>query len=186
MRWASVLLPALLVAGCTNSHQAIQERSSTTGSTRAQALSSTPQHETIGVLASLQQWGKGATSAVRSAFMGSTPRAVELCRETLLATAAPYRVAQVEAVRAGPVRQAGRGITTVPINVRVTYVSGHISEVKQARIACWLNRQEEVVELRGNGDRIITSATSLSHEAKLKVADTIITGSVRVIPPLLP
>jgi hypothetical protein len=118
--------------------------------------------------------------------MGSTPRAVELCRETLLATAAPYRVAQVEAVRAGPVRQAGRGITSVPINVRVTYVSGHITEVKQARIACWLNRQEEVVELRGNGDRIITSATSPSHEAKLKVADTMITGSVRVIPPLLP
>jgi hypothetical protein len=118
--------------------------------------------------------------------MGSTPRAVELCRERLLATAAPYRVAQVEAVRAGPVRQAGRGITSVPIDVRVTYVSGHVSEVKQARIACWLNQHDEVVELRGNGDRIITSAAGPSHQAMLKVADAMITGSVRVIPPLLP
>jgi hypothetical protein len=92
----------------------------------------------------------------------------------------------VEAARAGPVRRASRGITTIPIDVQVTYVSGHVSEVKRARITCWLNDRNIVVELRGGGDRVITLAASAAHQARLKVASTMTTGSLRILPPLLP
>ena len=83
-------------------------------------------------------------------------------------------------------RRVSGGITAVPIDVQVTYVSGPVSEVKRAHITCWLNDRNVVVELRGAGDRVITSAASAAHQAKLKVASTMTTGSVRILPPLLP
>ena len=95
---------------------------------------------------------------IRSAFTGTAHQEVDLCRETLLSVAEPSRAARVKAARAGPVRRAGRGITAVPIDVQVTYVSGHVSEVKRARITCWLNDRNIIVELRGGGDRVITPA----------------------------
>ncbi len=150
---------ALLLTACADSQQALQERANTTGSTRKQAAASETQHENARILVALQQWAEGV-STVRSAFTGAAPRHVELCRETLVAAADPYRAARVEAVRAGPSRQASQGITIVPIVAQVTYVQGHVSEVKRARIARWLNDRGIVVELRGGGDRVITSAAT--------------------------
>jgi hypothetical protein len=72
------------------------------------------------------------------------------------------------------------------MDVQVTYVSGHVSEVKRARITCWLNDRDIVVELRGGGDRVITPAAGAAHQATLKVVSTTTTGSIRVMPPLLP
>jgi flagellar biosynthesis/type III secretory pathway M-ring protein FliF/YscJ len=72
------------------------------------------------------------------------------------------------------------------MDVQVTYVSGHVSEVKRARITCWLNDRNVVVELRGGGDRVITSDASTIHEERLKVASTMTTGSMQIMPLLTP
>jgi hypothetical protein len=186
VRWASITLVALLLAGCETSQQALQERTITTGSTRTQVAKSETPHENAGLLAALRLWGEEVASAVRSAFTEPAPRELELCRETLVAAAEPSRAARVEAARAGPVRRATRGITTIPMDVQVTYVSGHVSEVKRARITCWLNDRDNVVELRGGGDRVITPAAGAAHQARLKGVSTTTTGSIRVMPPLLP
>jgi len=182
VRWVSIMLVALLLAGCDTSQQALQERTITTGSTRTQiATSETPDGNT-GLLAALQQWSEEVSWTVKSAFTGTALREVDLCRETLVAAAEPYSAARVEATRAGPARRVRQGITTVPIDVQVTYVSGHVSQVKRARVTCWLNDRNVVVELRGGGDRVITSAASPTDRARLKVASTTTTGSVRIMP----
>ncbi len=186
MRSAGITLVALLLAGCETPQQALHERTITTGSTRTQVAASETQHENPRIFAALQQWSEGVTSAVRTAFAGTAPQVVELCRDTLVAAADPYRAARVEAARAGPARRARRGITTVPMDVQVTYVSGHVNEVKRARITCWLNDRNVVVELRGGGDRVITSAANSIHEGRLKVASTTTTGSVQIMPLLTP
>ncbi len=79
------------------------------------------------------------------AVAAAPPQAVRACRDTIKAAAVPYRAKQVEAVGAGP---ASRGITTVPINARVVYARGQISQVRQARITCRLNDRGIVVALR--------------------------------------
>ncbi len=76
------------------------------------------------------------------------PDAVRACRNTIQAAATPYKAKQVEAVGAGPATRTSRGITTVPINARVVYAKGRVSEVRQARITCRLNDRGIVVALR--------------------------------------
>jgi hypothetical protein len=76
------------------------------------------------------------------------PRAVRACRDTIKAAAAPYQAKQVEAVGAGPASRTSQGITTVPIDARVIYARGQVSQVRQARISCRLNNRGIVVALR--------------------------------------
>jgi hypothetical protein len=82
------------------------------------------------------------------AVAAAPPDAVRACRAMIQAAAAPYRAKQVEAVGAGPATRTSRGITTVPIDARVVYARGRVSQVKQARISCRLNTQGIVVALR--------------------------------------
>jgi hypothetical protein len=82
------------------------------------------------------------------AVAAAPPQAVRACRDTIKAAAVPYRAKQVEAVGAGPASRTSRGITTVPINARVVYARGQISQVRQARITCRLNDRGIVVALR--------------------------------------
>ena len=157
MKWASAAVVALLLAGCANSQQAVQERPNTTGTTRNQAKTTRTQHESLSFIATLQQWVEEVSLSIRSAV------AVRACRETLVAAAEPYRATRVEAAAAGPARWASQGIMTVPIDARVTYARGQVSEVKQGRVTCWLNNRGIVTELKGRDDRVRTAgATTLS------------------------
>ena len=82
------------------------------------------------------------------AVAAAPSQAVRACRDTIKAAAAPYRAKQVEAVGAGPASRTSRGITTVPIDARVVYARGQVSQVRQARITCRLNDRGIVVALR--------------------------------------
>jgi hypothetical protein len=82
------------------------------------------------------------------AVAAAPPQAVRACRDTIKAAAAPYSAKQVEAVGAGPASRTSQGITTVPIDARVVYARGRISQVRQARISCQLNNRGIVVALR--------------------------------------
>jgi hypothetical protein len=83
-----------------------------------------------------------------SAVPAAPPQAVKACRETITAAAEPYRAKRVEAVGVGPAKRTSQGITTIPIDARVIYARGRISEVRQARITCRLNDRGIVVALR--------------------------------------
>ncbi len=82
------------------------------------------------------------------AVPAAPPQAVKACRETITAAAEPYRAKRVEAVGVGPAKRTSQGITTIPIDARVIYARGRVSEVRQARITCRLNDRGIVVALR--------------------------------------
>jgi hypothetical protein len=82
------------------------------------------------------------------AVAAAPPQAVRACRDTIKSAASPYRAKQVEAVGAGPASRTSQGITTVPIDARVLYARGQVSQVRQARISCRLNDRGIVVALR--------------------------------------
>ncbi len=82
------------------------------------------------------------------AVAAAPPQAVKACREMITAAAKPYRAKRVEAVGAGPAKRTSQGIITVPIDARVIYARGRVSQVRQARVSCRLNDRGIVVALR--------------------------------------
>lgn len=80
MKWTGVTLAALLLAGCANPEQALQERPSATKTIRKRVGALEPQHENTGAPAALQQRGEQRTPAIvsnggnASAAVGSKPQ----------------------------------------------------------------------------------------------------------------
>jgi hypothetical protein len=142
VKWASVTLVALLLTGCANSRQALQDRPSNTKAIRKQAAASEPQYAYTSLLTALQQWGERVTWSMRSA------QALRACQETLISAATPFRPQHVQVVGAGLAKRTRQGVVTIPLEARVTYARSNGTEVRQGRITCRLNDSNIVLALR--------------------------------------
>ncbi|HEX2135526.1 MAG TPA: hypothetical protein VHG30_06395 [Microvirga sp.] len=80
--------------------------------------------------------------------MAGVPRgAVDACRDTIAAQAVRYGAVRVEAASAGSLRRARNGMTQAPIAARIVYARSNELQVRQARVDCRLNVNNQVVAL---------------------------------------
>ncbi len=84
--------------------------------------------------------------------------AADSCRSSLLAAGRRYgRVLRAEATPAGASSQGSDGSTTIPINVRIEYAKESGTVVRQARVACRVRANGEVVAFRALQGSVVAS-----------------------------